>query len=434
MSNCDEIMRKLIATLTLQGSYWGFVFSKVKRRSVEGMAYPMAVASDPDSTLVLLYSPFFIREENFKSLEPIIEHEGMHLINKHIPRLYRLVESENDKEKKQDVIYTFNYAADYAVNSLIDMPKSVKFKDFGEYRFAFPDQSDLPDKQSAEFYFFKLLKQMKKEEGGKGGEGKGKGSKSEGSGEEKGGVENHKEWINGKVSDMLSFARKIETFTQDIARESLMEAQSRGTVPAYLSEMVRKLLEPPQVPYYQIIRKLVKSSRISKFRSSSTRINRKRTYVFAINEKNIPEISPFPGRVRDYTFNIGVLIDTSGSMRMQQIIQGLSGVKNIIENDRHCKTTVIEVDASVQKEYIVKRVADIQFNIKGRGGTILYPALERFRELKVDIVLAFTDGWCENINQISRKLLPRKIVWVILNGSPANVDKTGYVINLKGKF
>ena len=233
---------------------------------------------------------------------------------------------------------------------------------------------------------------------------------------------------------MLSFARKIETFTQDIARESLMEAQSRGTVPAYLSEMVRKLLEPPQVPYYQIIRKLVKSSRISKFRSSSTRINRKRTYVFAINEKNIPEISPFPGRVRDYTFNIGVLIDTSGSMRMQQIIQGLSGVKNIIENDRHCKTTVIEVDASVQKEYIVKRVADIQFNIKGRGGTILYPALERFRELKVDIVLAFTDGWCENINQISRKLLPRKIVWVILNGSPANVDKTGYVINLKGKF
>jgi predicted metal-dependent peptidase len=244
-------------------------------------------------------------------------------------------------------------------------------------------------------------------------------------------IKNHDKWIDERVSDTSSFSRKAETFVQDIARESFKECQARGTVPGYIQQMVETLLEPPQLPYYQIIRKLVRASRISKFRQSSTRINRKRTYVFAINDKHVPQISPFPGKMRDFSFKIGVLIDTSGSMPISSIHEGLSGVRNIIENDIHCKTTVIENDIIIQKEYQVKRVLDIQPDIKGRGGTTLFPGLERFKELKVDVVMAFTDGYCENINLIDRKLLPKKIIWVITRGGKdSNVEKTGFVINL----
>lgn len=417
--NPDEVMKEVIAVLMLKGSYWGFLFSRIKRRSDNKIPYCMGVASDPDSTVVLYYNPDFISEEDFKTLESLVEHEGMHLLNDHISRMYRLLDSEYDKEKKKFVAETFNLAADCAVNSVINIPRVITLKK-EEHELIFPERFQLPDKQSAEFYFFEIMKQSKKVSAKKEII-----SISDC-------IKNHEKWTDAKVSDPVSFSRKVETFIQDIAKEAFNECQSRGTVPSYISQMIQQLLEPPKLPYYQIIRKLVRSSRIGKFKSSSTRINRKRTYVFVTNQKNVPEISPFPGRVRDYTFKIGVLIDTSGSMSVDKIRQALSGVRNLIENDRNCITIVIEIDVVVQKEYRVKRIDDIEFNVKGRGGTELFPALKRFKELKTDVVLGFTDGWCENINVIDRKLLPKKIIWVVLNGSDENVNKTGFVINLRG--
>ena len=177
---------------------------------------------------------------------------------------------------------------------------------------------------------------------------------------------------------------------------------------------------------------MIKGTRYSKFKRSLTKINRKRTYVFTLQGDDcIPEISPFPGKTRDMTFDICVLIDTSGSMSQDDVLEGLSGVKNIIENDRHCYTTVLEVDAAVEKEYQVKRLKDIQFNIKGRGGTTLTPGLERARELGCDVCLAFTDGYTENINMISRKRLPKKLIWVITsNGTADSVNQTGYIVKI----
>ncbi|HUU86729.1 MAG TPA: VWA-like domain-containing protein, partial [Candidatus Glassbacteria bacterium] len=103
----------------------------------------------------------------------------------------------------------------------------------------------------------------------------------------------------------------------------------------------------------------------------------------------------------------------------------------IIEKDRHCFTTVLEVDAGVEKEYKVKKVRDIQFQIKGRGGTTLGPGLFRAKELNCDVCLAFTDGYTETINDYPRKDLPKKIIWVITpSGSAEKVNRTGWVVNI----
>ena len=118
-------------------------------------------------------------------------------------------------------------------------------------------------------------------------------------------------------------------------------------------------------------------------------------------------------------------------MSNDDIKEGLSGIKNIIEKDRHCHTTVLEVDAGVEKEYVCKKIRDIQFKVKGRGGTTLTPGLERAREIGCDVCLAFTDGYTEDINSLSRKRLPKKTTWVITEGgSPDRVNKTGFVIRL----
>lgn len=142
-------------------------------------------------------------------------------------------------------------------------------------------------------------------------------------------------------------------------------------------------------------------------------------------------ISPFPGRKRDMTFKIVTLIDTSGSQTPEDIMEALSGCKHIIEKDRDCETTVLEVDTQIHKEYKLKRISDLDFEVKGRGGTMLLPGVERARELKCDVCLCFTDGYTEDFNAIDRKLFPKRMIWVITpGGSEENLNKTGYVVFL----
>jgi predicted metal-dependent peptidase len=176
---------------------------------------------------------------------------------------------------------------------------------------------------------------------------------------------------------------------------------------------------------------LVVGSRLTKFKHASTRINKKRAYTFFLPESGLPQILPFPGKKRDLTFFIVILIDTSGSMGKEELMDALSGVKNIIENDKHCKCVVLEVDGEIQDEYEVKKVSDIDFNIKGRGGTTLGPGLKRAMELKCDICLGFTDAATEMINNYSRKMLPKKIVWVVPEGnSVETINRTGVIVRI----
>jgi hypothetical protein len=359
-----------------------------------------------------------------------------------------------------------------------------------EAKLCFPDQFKLPDGKASEWYFEKMMEEAeeilkklkncpkcgkpvrgfedgknqgpggdKDKKDGKGGlkpneDNKPGGSglkpnednKPGGKGEDKycncgGGIgellDDHSGWLSDeirKVADMQSLARKIEKNTADMIRESATTFRARGTLPSGFEELIGELLNPPQLPYHQIVRKLVKGTRLSKFQSCSTRINRKRTYAFVIGRENFPEISPFPGKKRDFTFSIGILLDTSGSMSKDDIIEGLSGIKNLIENDKNTLVTVIENDATIHAEYEIKKVKDIQHNIHGRGGTTLGPGLFRFKELSPDIVLCFTDGFVENINGYSRASLPRKILWILTpDGSANNLDRYGYVIKLPKK-
>ena len=153
---------------------------------------------------------------------------------------------------------------------------------------------------------------------------------------------------------------------------------------------------------------------------------------FILDDFNLPQISPFPGKKRDFTFYVGVLIDTSGSQSKEDIIDALSGCKSIIEHDKHCKVVVIENDTKVQKEYEIKRLSDIQMNVRGRGGTILMPGLERLKQLNVDVTLGFTDGYCEDLNSVSRKKLPKKIIWAVRkeHGTVSTLNRTGFIVRI----
>jgi len=435
--NTSERLKNLVAQYVLKYNYWGYLFSRIRRQADPGLPSIMGVAPERDGTIVLKYRPELVDKTADKEVLTVLEHEGMHLLNKHISRLLRIMANEVTDMMAHSKAEIWNIAADCSVNAQANIREPIMIAG-KPWPVCLPGRYDLEENKLTEFYFLELIKKSNKVticgpgQDGKGGGKDGGKDGTGGLGYEPGGMDNHDHWKLKGVPDMSSLSRKVDSYTQSVVKDSLKTfSKDRGTLPSHISDLIQDALAPPKVPYYQIIRKLIRGTRLSKFKRSFTKINRKRTYVFTLEDGLLPAISPFPGRTRDYTFNIVVLIDTSGSMSVDDIAEGLSGVKNIIEKDRHCFTTVLEVDAGVEKEYRVKKVRDIQFEVKGRGGTTLGPGLFRAKELNCDVCLGFTDGYTESINGYARKLLPKKMIWAITpDGSAEHVNRTGWVVKL----
>ena len=429
MISADERIKNLIAKLVLNYNYWGYLFSRIRRKPIYDLPSIMGVSPEPDGTIILYYHPELVNNTDDKNLGYVLEHEGTHLLNKHCARLLRIVSNDFNLSKAKEKIKIWNIAADCCVNQQANLPKTLLIGG-KNWNLEFPKKYNLPNGKVSEVYFLELLKRQKESE--KNNHPMDISSTSTGDG----GMDNHSDWTNNNndMIDLGSLSRKVDSYIQNIVRDSLKTFnRERGDVPNYIKELIQWALLPAQIPYYQIIKKLIHGSKMSKFKRSSTRINRKRTYVFAFGEKeNLPAISPFPGRIRDFSFKIVVLIDTSGSQKANDIKEALSGIKHIIDNDKHTQATVIEIDTKIHKEYKVKRVGDIDPNIKGRGGTRLGPALLRAKQLNCDVCLGFTDGYTENINKIPRQYLPKKIIWVIgsISGTSKNINKTGFVVKV----
>jgi len=501
-----------------KSNYWGYIFSRIKRVSNNTLSVIMGLVINNDGSIDLHYNPKMVISMSNKDLLYVIEHEGMHLLNKHISRMMRILNLEANKQKKQMKMGLFGVASDCVVNEQGKLPESLTVN--GEaYDLCFPENYNLPPKKLTEFYYNELLRrELEKEKNnetkssssesdkndvrndedrsrdkkrgslqddGSSGENSNPGGdkkdleefqsdetidgsdnskkeKTERLGQETNdgnltesdqselskevqlddppnlpdnNIDSHKGWgANNNSPNKELLPKKIEDYTRNIISESTKMFESKkgiGNLPGHMIDMINDILKPPTVPYYQVIKQLVQGSRISKFKNSSTKINRKRSYVFfdEDGEFQLPSISPFPGKKRDFTFDIVILIDTSGSMSIKELMEGLSGIKNLIENDRHCKVTVIENDTKIHKEYEVKRISDIDFSIKGRGGTILKPGILRAAELKCDVCLVFTDGYIDDINDISRVSLPKKIIWAVPEeGSISAFNKTGFIV------
>jgi len=421
----SERIKNIITEFIFKDSYWGYLFSKIDRKSDESIPSIMGVCPEIDGSITLLYHPKLVDFADDDFLKIVIEHEGMHVLNNHIPRLLKIISDEVDKEIKSKKRYKWNLASDCAINTLINIKKKYMLGQM-EISIQHPDLYNLPARKTSEYYYVNIPDdQNKNQQSG----GQGDGEECEGNGN----LDDHNSWSKNisKVSDVGSMGSRIQQYTESIVEESYNDVRRKGNIPGHISQLISDLLKPPQIPYYQLITKLIKGSRLSKYKRAYTRINKKRVYTFFIDPKHLPVISPFPGKTKDFSFNISILLDTSGSMRMEDIQEGLSGVKHIIENDKDCKTIIVENDTTIQKEYEVKRVKDIDLNVKGRGGTELQPGLLRCKELNTDVTVVFTDGFTDNINQINKKLLPKKIIYVInKNGSSDQIDRTGYIVRL----
>lgn len=457
--NCEEVnFKKTIAKFILNDNYWGYLFSRIRRISTPELQSIAGVAPMEDGTVALLYNPNLLKNTSEEALLHVLEHEGMHILNKHITRFIRMLANEMNPDMLESKRELWNVAADCCVNFQANLPRTLHING-NDWKLHFPDLHQLPEKKAAEYYYEELFLRAKKNgslnknknKNGNGQNGQNGNGSGNGNGDEKeeiipgsslnsknGGMDDHSKWKDNtkNISDLSSMARKIDNYVGNIVRDSVRNFnRKRGHLPGHIYELIEEALKPPKAPYYEIIRQLVRASRLSKIINSPTKINRKRTYAFwlkkLMDDESFPVISPFPGLAKDHSFDVVILADTSMSMSKEDVAEALSGCKNIIEKDRYCTVTVIENDTDIKREYQIKKISDIKMDIKGRGGTRLQPGLDRSRELNADVVLCFTDGYCENVNALPKRMLPKKIIWVIQKeGTVDMVNRTGFIVRI----
>lgn len=193
-------------------------------------------------------------------------------------------------------------------------------------------------------------------------------------------------------------ATSLDDFCKSALRNGLEyhTSTSRGYIPAGLIEEIKALSMPP-VPwdvelakwfdiYFAPLEKHRTYARPSRRQSSTPDITRP-NWVKA----DIPE----------YSRTYGVIIDTSGSMSPSMIGKALGAAASysVAKDVPYVRVVFCDADAYdigyVSPEDIADRVM-----VKGRGGTVLQPAvdlLERAKDFpKNGPILIITDGWIEH--------------------------------------
>lgn len=175
------------------------------------------------------------------------------------------------------------------------------------------------------------------------------------------------------------------------------QEQGRGFLPAGLVEEIRSLTQPP-IPWdvelaqwfdehFPPVQKVRSYARPSRRQGSTPNIPRPRYVEVEVEE-------------RSRTF--GVVLDTSGSMSRKMLGKALGAIASYSVARDVPAVRLVYVDAAPYDEgYISPEDILEHAQIKGRGGTVLQPAinlLEKAEDFPDNApILVITDGWCDKL-------------------------------------
>lgn len=379
----------------------------------------MAVALD-DRHFMLLFNPGWMRGAEFEDVVATIEHEALHLVLEHIPRKMSMAAMYQNAEDKARFFRCTPFAEDMADNCML-----VKSNDWVEHNpanWVWPDDDrfELPRDQTYEFYLEKLMERDEDEPEFRAflaANGPGSGTFML--------IDNHGLWqdiMNGlSDEEKHGMVDELKNRTKGVVQKAMDDHQrARGTLPSYLEQLINQVLEPPKVPWTQLLRDRVVNARRSKPRRSIARPNRRHV--------GVPGLCAFPGRVRDPAFTVAFCIDTSGSMGERELEIALSELQHLQRADDDITIHVIECDASVGRQYTIGPTDKIEYELTGRGGTTFDPALIKAQELRPDICFYYTDGYAPPPEPHNRVSCP--MVWLIAPGGQRCDENWGHTLEM----
>ena len=191
----------------------------------------------------------------------------------------------------------------------------------------------------------------------------------------------------------------LDEFFRNCLSQGLVyhEQGGRGWLPAGLVEEIRALHQPP-VPWDVQLAQW--------FASHFSPLEKRRTYARASRRQSatpdIPRPLWVPAHGAEDGRTYGVVLDTSGSMDRGLLARALGAVASYSIAREVPRVRVVFCDAATYDQgYLPPEAIADRVKVKGRGGTILQPAidlLERAEDFPPDgPLLIITDGFCDRL-------------------------------------
>lgn len=194
-----------------------------------------------------------------------------------------------------------------------------------------------------------------------------------------------------------------------------MSHKARGLFSSKYKSVIKKINKKPIVNWKKELRKFLGNVPFGT-RKTIMRLNRRQ-----------PERIDLRGTMTDKVIKIVLAIDTSGSMDPETLSIVLNEIHKIVK-DKKSEITIIECDANIHKVYKVKKINNIQYDLRGRGGTSFSPVIEYLnhnKEYRDALLIYFTDGYGEE--QIPKPLIYR-LLWIVFGQTLSLNKKHGKII------
>ena len=307
-----------------------------------------------NAELYLYYNPAFVESLTMVELIAVLEHEVMHIIYEHMN-----VNKEVDRE-------VYNIACDMAINQMIkNLPKGC----------IMPEQYKMPPDKNSTFYYNELLK--KKKPGG-----------------------GFTISVDGKIIqiDDHSMWEKLSENDKEVVRQALEEViKDQGKVPSKIEEQIQQMLKRPTIPWHLVLRHYLRASVRALTRQSWKRPNRRTGELFK-------------GHIPYRIARVVLAIDTSGSISQKEFSKFMGELYGL-QKVYPAEVRIIQCDAEVQSDDLLKKGREYTATMKGRGGTSFTPVFEYIKEKRYnpDVLVYLTDGFGDFPEQKPRY----GVIWAI---------------------
>ena len=345
--NADILLTKAKSQLTTKYPYFGMLASKLKHEAND------KIKTYASNGVRFLYNEEFIQNCTKEELFFILTNCVMHHILSHQQR----------KLKRKG--YLWQLATDYAINNLLfknglKIPEGVNF-----------------DKKFKDMYAEEIYDVLKKEliESG-----------IDSFDEEN--IQNHNE---KKSKDLTKSFRQVKNIKDNLDEKDEEQWEYSATLAKEVA--MRKSLMP--LGFERLAKKVVAQNIDWKFELYNA-INRhmRNNYAFMPpNKKHLYRGFALPSLTSD-TLSLIVAIDTSGSIQEDILGAFIEEFKSIMQNFPSVNIELLIADAKVHAHYSFKGVDEINFALKGGGGTDYRPVFDYIDANfpMASMLLYFTDG------------------------------------------
>ncbi len=200
-------------------------------------------------------------------------------------------------------------------------------------------------------------------------------------------------WWNGPGTDLDSFYRRALAEGLDLH----VSQSGRGLLPGDLVEEIRAIQQRP-IPW---------DVRLGQWMDAFfPPLEARRSFARASRRQaSTPDIPrPLWSRPEEMLAvrTFGVVLDTSGSMPARLLARALGAIASYALSREVPWVRLMQCDAGVHDMgYVAPETLLSRVEVRGRGGTILQPAIDRMeadeRFPKDAPILVITDGWCDSL-------------------------------------